>query len=352
MPSSTSNSNPAGTFERAVPSGAWPRLALMAALGVVLIAGAWEAVVRGWGYAPTLNDTPYLWSAVRDRVEQLPEDGIVIVGSSRALFDLRLDVLKELTGREPVQLSIVGSSPKPVLQDIIATTDFKGTFIVGVTPVLFFAPGGPPMDKPNDWIAFYHKFSPSQRAGHWLASFLQQRLAFIQQEDLTLNSVLDNMELPQRPNAKLPPRFPPYLNTLEPDRQSALAEMVANDPQRQDVVKGRWQGLFGAVPQAPQGAIDGVIAEYTDIVQEMRRRGGRVIFIRPPSTGWLLEKENELTPRALTWDLLLSRSGAPGIHFEDDPDQRLDCPEWSHLSKADAYRYTRSLRTYFDGIMK
>lgn len=352
MPSSISNSNTNEIFHRQIPSMGWLRIALTASFIIILITGCWEYYVRRLGYVPTLNDTPYLWSTIREKVNTLPEDGTIITGSSRALFDLRLDILKNLTGHEPIQLSIVGSSPKPVLQNIIENTNFKGTIIVGVTPVLFFAPGGPPMNKPYDWIKFSRKFSFSQRIGQWLGAFLQHKLAFIQQEDLTLNALLENINIPNRPNAKLPPRFPPFLNLMDTNRQASLIDMVSNNSELQNVVKSRWQGLFGAVPQAPQEAIDLVIDEYVEITKEMERRGGKIIFIRPPSTGWLLEKEEALTPRANTWDQLLKRSGAPGIHFQDFTNQQFNCPEWSHISENDSYLYTNSLMPLLKDMIK
>ena len=49
-------------------------------------------------------------------------------------------------------------------------------------------------------------------------------------------------------------------------------------------------------------------------------------------------------PRAKTWDALLTATGASGIHYEDYPEmQGLELPEWSHLSRVDAERFTEAL---------
>jgi hypothetical protein len=49
-------------------------------------------------------------------------------------------------------------------------------------------------------------------------------------------------------------------------------------------------------------------------------------------------------PRASTWDVLLQKTGVPGIHFQDYPElQGLDQPEWSHLSHVDAQRFTAAV---------
>ena len=42
--------------------------------------------------------------------------------------------------------------------------------------------------------------------------------------------------------------------------------------------------------------------------------------------------------------MLLARTGAPGIHFEDHPElQGYALPEWSHMAASDADRYTAAL---------
>ena len=66
--------------------------------------------------------------------------------------------------------------------------------------------------------------------------------------------------------------------------------------------------------------------------------------LRPPSIGPYYAMEQKVFPRARTWDVLLRRTGAPGIHFEDYPQlQGYDQPEWSHLSASEAKRFSAAL---------
>jgi hypothetical protein len=63
-----------------------------------------------------------------------------------------------------------------------------------------------------------------------------------------------------------------------------------------------------------------------------------------PSTGEVWELEKQVFPRTKYWDRLIKETGAPGIHFEDYPQlSRYRCPEWSHLSPADAVTFTSDL---------
>ena len=52
---------------------------------------------------------------------------------------------------------------------------------------------------------------------------------------------------------------------------------------------------------------------------KLRARGVPVVFVRLPSDGAYYDFEQKYFPRDKTWDLLLSKTGAPGIHFEDHP---------------------------------
>ena len=69
-----------------------------------------------------------------------------------------------------------------------------------------------------------------------------------------------------------------------------------------------------------------------------------MVFVREPSAGPYIENEEREFPRATSWDVLLAKTGAPGIHFQDYPDmQGLTLPEWSHLDLPDSERYTEAL---------
>jgi hypothetical protein len=97
-------------------------------------------------------------------------------------------------------------------------------------------------------------------------------------------------------------------------------------------------------PEKLQKIIDAQIQRAVDVVAKLRARGVQVLFVRPPTAGRYLEFDNKVFARSRTWDVLLARTGAPGIHFEDYPEmQGLELPEWSHLSAADAQRYTEAL---------
>jgi len=93
-----------------------------------------------------------------------------------------------------------------------------------------------------------------------------------------------------------------------------------------------------------QGEKDSFFMQIRTWADTFRKRGGQMIFIRPPSSGMLLELEKVAFPRAETWDVLLERTGVPGVHFEDYPElQGFELPEWSHLRAEHSPPFTRAL---------
>ncbi|MCF8275014.1 MAG: hypothetical protein K9I95_14410 [Flavobacteriaceae bacterium] len=119
-------------------------------LGVV----AWELYWRSQGYVPTIDDNKALWAIQRDRLNTLAQDDVVLMGSSRILYGIQLDAWEKETGKRPIQLANVGSSPLPVFHDIVENTNYAGTVILGVAPGLFFSTTYPKA-QPWAWWTYY-----------------------------------------------------------------------------------------------------------------------------------------------------------------------------------------------------
>jgi len=318
------------------------------------------------GYSPSLNDSSDLWASLRARVGKAPEQ-TVIVGSSRILFDFDLDTYARYfgTGR-PIQLAMPGTNPTELLESVASEETFKGTLILGVTPGLWFVPEGSPVEHARKAVGRFENWSPSQRAGLVLGKPLQKSLAFMNPEDLKLQALIDHIELPNRPGAKanLPPQFPPYFSSLDDHRQARMWDHCDFGTPLARKIQQIWIPLFTPPPPPPhlseeefgqmmaanvQSHLDRIHAAVT----ALRRRGGRVVFIRPPSTGTLRELENQFTPRQGFYERMLAAAEAPGIHFEDHPElAAFDCPEWSHLTAEDAVRFTTALMPLLEGTLQ
>ena len=150
---------------------------LIIALVITIIATvSWESYWRSQGYEPNLNDDKGLWADQRAKVNHASEQDILLLGSSRILFDIQLNEFEEETGIRPVQLAIPGASPLPVFHDLVHNTDFKGTIIFGVTTVLTFStlyPKAMPWDRPQTKVNHFHNRTYAQRLNHKLSLPLQ-----------------------------------------------------------------------------------------------------------------------------------------------------------------------------------
>lgn len=358
MPSSTSN------FEdlRSVPVQPWPKILLGACAITFLAIGVWEWRVRQMGYPPVPVDNADLWARTRAQVDADPSRP-VIVGDSRSLYDLDLDVMAQSLGDRPIQLSTVGTNCNPYLQDLANHPEFNGLVIVGFSPGLFYAPGGPPMDSPKANIQRFRKWTPAQKASHAIALKIQHVLAFLE-PDLTLQKGLEALRIPNRKKAQMPPRTPPTFFEVTAERQCWFSPRVLARQELVEDIQQIWIPLFTPPPPPPhlseeefgkmmaengKAVVDGVVEN----VNKIRARGGDVIFVRFPSTGTVRDMENQFTPREQTWEPLIQATQCIGIHFEDHQElSGFDCPEWSHLVREDATEFTKRLMQILEPQIK
>lgn len=332
--------------ERDVPVQPWGRIFLGAMFGAALLLGGWELYWREWDATPGHRNSVGAWAEQRARINAGEGDATVLVGTSRLLFDVQLPEWERLSGARPIQLALEGTSPLPVLEDLAADPDFTGRAVVDVTPDLFFSGYA----LRGEAVKHYHDRGPSQRSGHWLSKhLLETRLAFYD-PDFALPTVVRRQVWPLRPGMR-PRTHVRKLMVLGPDRNTHMWPRVEFDPAYRRLAQDIWAEDFGGpLPgmdtAAKKGAaIDAQVVRTLKAVERLRARGVQVVFVRPPSGGRYYDYEQQHLPRAQTWDVLLARTGLPGVHFEDHPDlQGLDLPEWSHLSAADARRYTARLQ--------
>lgn len=349
MPSSTSNFD----FQRVIPDRPWRGITVSVIVAVLIAVAIWEVYCRSLGYEPTLNNTSDLWAEARRRVQ--PES-VVLIGDSRIWFDSDLDELERGLSKRPVQLGLAGSCAYPVLQDLVNDEHFHGTIICSVVPLLYFAPpASPPVDRAEKAVQRYHGQTWAQRVSHELSVPLEMSFAFLKQDDLTLEALLKELPIPNRPHAQVPPRLPPYFCSIDRERRARMVEQCAHPGRLQERVKSGWRLLCTPPPPpsyvSPEAfaakmneAVDTRFRDSVAAVQTLRARGGKIVFVRFPVSGGLKQIEDEKTPRAKTWDPLLQQTGAPGIYFEDFPELAgFQCPEWSHLSAGDSVEFTKRL---------
>jgi hypothetical protein len=334
------------SYERPLPNLPARPVAILALLTFVLGMAAWEAGWRAYGGVPGYRNSDGLWAIQRRRINDGEGNAFVVIGSSRLMFNVQLDVWERESGVRPIQLSLEGTSAMPVLEDLANDPEFTGTLMVGVTPGPFFTGSG----LRQSVVDYTRRETPAQRASQWLSMHaLENRFAWYE-PNFALFTALEAQNWPRRDGVPRYADVPKISVTTSADRNHRMWSRVEQDEAYARKVQQIWVQRRPSGPPTPDqqaktaAAIEREVARAVAAVDTLKARGVRVVFVRAPSAGDVLEGERVRFPRETTWDVLLARTGVPGIHFEDHAEmQGAWLPEWSHLSGADADRYTAAL---------
>ena len=339
-------------------------LVIGVSIAVLALAG-WEWHWRTKDYPIAPDDNKHLWAHHRHKLEKEGPDGIVMIGSSRVLFDIQLDEWEQETGIRPIMLAAAGTSPIPVFADIVKNTAFRGTLLVGYTGPLYFSP--PTNDnffyqRVNNWVEFSKRRTYADRLNHFLSLLPQQMFAFLNatEEDsnteLDLKTLIDQIPMPKR--IFDPPSLPQFAY-IDKDRNTTMLDKTVTDTAFVRQITNFWEFAIQPPPNLPPPEVienmkNGIIEMTVGWVKQFQKRGGKVIFVRCPSQNVFRMAENGGFPRSEYWDKLIEATGATGYHFEDYPFMdKYILPEWSHLATPDAKQFTIDLvhQMQQDGVL-
>jgi hypothetical protein len=349
MPSSTSSSD---IPYRVIPEQRWGLVWLICTVLVVLAVAGWESRARSMQHLPGdyneyTNMTAH-WAEQRARLDQ-PDHGIrvVLLGSSRMLWNADLDILEQALGHRPLQLSIAGTSPALMLEDIVENTDFDGLVLVGVTPFLFNRLDGGFFGA--DALRWYREASPSELSGHAIHAFLSRHFGFLD-DGFTLSQLLDHYsQLPEREGALNLAAQQWKLGRHFADRQTDMwgpVEVEGSFDNEQ--ILAFWRTGLGREPEEPERMAEMATEAtgfFAPLVKALRARGGDAVFIRMPSTGGYLEHDLQTRYRELTWQPMADNIDAVWINSMDylGLSSELEVPEWSHLSRKSQDDFSRAV---------
>ena len=329
--------------QRDIPPLPWTALFVAALLVSSALVGAWEWHWRRFGVEPAIANSFGLWSIQRNRIDKVDGRRTVLLGASRVLFDIDLDTWERLSGSRPIQLALEGTSPLPFLEDLAKDPNFTGRALVGVAPDVFFSG----FEYRGKALEYFHHESPGQKVGQWLSMhFVEPFLAF-DDGDFALATVLQRQDWPLRPGMTPNVRVR-KLSVSEADRNTRMWRKVEEDPAYRALAQSIWKQDFDPPDAKERAELDDAVIKQIEraakVVSTLRERHVDVIFVRLPTAGPYLEYENSVLPRGSTWDLLLEKTGAHGVHFQDHPQlQGFEIPEWSHIAAHERPRLTAAL---------
>ena len=314
---------------------------LLSLIGII----AWETYWRSQGYSPNLDDNKDLWAVQRANVNTASNTDVLLLGSSRVLFDIQLDEWEQKTGTRPVQLATAGASPLPIFSDIVNNSDFTGTIVLGVTPPLFFSttfPLADPWKRAQSRVDHFYERTYAQRLNHLVSIPLQQNLVLMSTSEekwasnIDLKTLVQNIKIGNR----IPEGMPPFnrFDNITLDRNTTMTKRAATDTAFANTIKRVW-GFFGKTSPPPDK--ESTIAFFLNDAEKFIAKGGNLILLRCPSTGGFRAGENQGVPKDQFWDELISKTDAKAYHFEEYTELKgFECPEWSHLSAKDAKTFT------------
>ncbi len=321
------------------------KAALLVLVLTLLSVGSWEIYLRSRGYPISYNNDAAQWSTKRKLVYQPASEATVFIGASRIKFDLDLATWERITGDKPIQLSMVATSPRPFLEDLANDNNFKGKLIIDVTEGSLFNRNTKRTEKSSsEFVAYYKKWTPAQKFSTYVNYPLESGFVFLESNKFSLNALLDDIPITDRKGVTKPRVFPRGFGMNSADRQSFMDEEFLRDTTQQKTQQENWRkGSFDRTAAMKGDTLETIFKQIKRDVDKIRARGGKVIFVRTPSNGAYRQMEREVYPRQKYWDALLTYTNTPGIHFEDYPETaHMTCPEWSHLSPADAIVYTKA----------
>ncbi|MEL6104870.1 MAG: hypothetical protein AAFU85_02485 [Planctomycetota bacterium] len=307
------------------------RVWIVTSVLAVVVLGVIEVSLRRAGFQSGPHDDDVFWVSHRIRVEQIGAKGIVCLGSSRSQADIRVDQLRELTQRPVVQLAIAGSSPLPVLEDLAERSRFDGLIVLSISPHHAFSDRPDRISKTMDWIARSHEANSSPGERLEIKMKIMVRDLVLLRQDFNWRTVANR-----------------YVIGGEPAYKEVFTK-ASRWKHFPDVMKGRRCGFQIEIPEADQKLSnrDALIERYVAAVKAIETRGGKVIIIRPPSTGkgnvaaGLVDTEKKRLPRSKFYQPLVKSCGVPAFHAEDIVGlEKLYGVDGSHLCNTDARKYT------------
>ena len=302
---------------------------LVVAAIVAAVVIQFELFLRSRGYQPSVKDDEYAWSWERMRTDA-PRT-VAILGSSRMMIGFSPDAFRaELPDWQYVQLAINGTTPAGSLLDLARDESFRGIAIIDMGELGFYQWSRTSQDQ---YIATYHRRHRAigAMAERWLATKVQSRLAILATRGwIMFGKWLETREWPK----------PPYVTTRA-DR-TRHADFSVSDVARERRARVERLADWERVARDPVPFLEEA-AGLEPAIAAIQARGGNVVYVRMPTCDERWVADETMTPKAMFWDALATRSKAVMIHFKDYPELQFECPDTSHIDSKDAPAFTRSL---------
>jgi hypothetical protein len=276
------------------------------------------------------------WARERDRADGSNGRTLVLVGSSRMQLGFDTRSFAQATGIQPIQLAIDGDTGIDVLRDLATDRNFRGTVICELMEKYLIVIGADPSEtQAGQWLHEYHAGNLFSRF-EWRAGGLTQAAFAFRLPDLWAQNLAANLRL-----GHLPPR--PFV-TIAPDRSKAAdygrADLASLRAQHLTIVRAEYARMspWSSEAFAAQGK------PLADWAAQIEGRGGKVIFVRFPTSGEIRKLEDAKFPKSDYWDVMVAANHLNAINGADyDSLKSFTCPDGTHLDQRDRAVFTQAL---------
>jgi hypothetical protein len=326
-----------------LPAFNFQKVYAVAAILLVALLAAWNAIWISVGFPLQPKDNAELWSYYRRRATLAREDAIVFIGSSRMQAGIDLNEVSLQTGKIPFQLSIAGKSPVRILENLSEDDSFNGTVVVEITEYALYNQFE---DNKEDWVTEYQENRYGNGNLSLVKGFVQSLVVFPNFGN-NASEVLTNVF-----TGKV--FYKGYLNQLIITRNPTTALNRSSqgfaDRYPPEIIE-QWRQFLPRLLKSSvaEGKLDKTrfiklgrqIEDYTKRIQA---RGGKVILVRFPFNGETNDLHEMYFPKKDFWDELAAQSSAQTIYYSDYPAlAEIEAIDGMHFSGQNATIFTREL---------
>ena len=318
------------------------RLGLVWALGLVLSLAAMTGAELFWrshGYETNVIDGPQLWSYHRSKLGKSKRE-VACLGTSRTVCGF---ATAEFYRRFPEYnlrlLAVSGLKPAAALLDLARDPNFCGIVLCDVTWTDFRQAN---LESQQESVDYYHnEYRAAAQLETQISLWLRERLVILSPEarpKLILRSLL---------SGRAPPVSGFHITKPDRSRISDYHLRPEHVRRKREAEAARYRKKAARRRTRPAPVTAEWLSEVRSFrkpVEQIRARGGEVVFVRYPTSGERLAYTSLFYPRELYWDQIGPQTTARTIYYADYPElDPGDLADTSHLDKRQAPRFTNGL---------
>ena len=304
-------------------------------------------------YTAYLEDDRNLWSEQRAKVDDLTSEDVILLGASRTGYNFNTHIWEEIQGVKPIHLSANGKPPGPFLEDIVNNTNFNGTIVMGIVPIMVFGfPNSQRRVTAQQWVDHYYNRTYAQKLGFALSKPLKRHLVMLSASEaksynsLDLKSLINTISFD---NDRIKTNGFQLVNIgyNDDDRNLIMFPRFTDNEFYQKEITDQWDKFLPNLPdyseEIEKNAFEAV--DYLhNLIKKFKARGGKVILIRHKAEEQWYVHAKRMLPREKIWDKFVDIVDCPNYHFKDYRFMSKHAlPEWSHMNAEDAKTYTKDL---------